>query len=78
MYKFMSHLNSYVIVACYIAPPPLSLRSRYSIFVLPSLELNNCTSVAHKDNSPGLLQVFKQYKGPLPTIDRYINFKRSL
>ena len=78
MNKFMFHLNSYAIIACYIVPPLPPLRSRYSIFVLPSLEIDDCTSAAQKDNLPRLLQVFKQYKGPLPTIDGYINFKRSL
>ena len=78
MYKIMSHLNSHVIVTCYNAPFPPPRRSRWSKFVLSSLEIDNWTSINQKDNSPGLFQVFKQYKGPIPIRDIYMNFKRSL
>ena len=57
----MSHLNSHVIVTCYNAPPP-PCGSRWSKFVLSSLEIDNLTSITQKDNSPGLLQVLNNIK----------------
>ena len=58
MNKFMSHLNSYAIVAPYIVSPPPH-GSIWSIFVLSTFEIDNWNSKTQKDNSHGFLQVFK-------------------
>ena len=78
MNKFMSHLNSYAIVAPYIVPPPPPHGSIWSIFILSTFEINNWNSKTQKDNSRGFLQVFKQNEGSISIRDRFINFKRLI